>query len=1515
MLKRRAQSISNHRNHKVKRLYNRGVFLVIAASLATIAVASGSLVSWRHVVPTARAQSDPAPKGAAGHSPDASQQSDQNSQLSAQAIQQIVALEAEKLNRTPAEQKIDSQLLQALRQSRGQQMTSGVNLASVDIGTDTNGKVKVDIAADVSDSLIGRIESQGGQIIVPSWRYHTIRAQVSLADIETIAGYEDVRFVQPAVGSTTNMADRIDSRGAAAATPNFISASPGISFSASRSAFAERAARVRGKLIANLASRAQPMLPTGTVNSEGDRTHRADDTRNTYGYAGQGIRIAVLSDSYDNQSGAAADVASGNLPGPGNPLGNTTPVTVVQDNPSGGTDEGRAMLQIVHDIAPKAQLFFATANGGPANFASNILALRNAPNNCDIIIDDVFYFSESPFQDGIIAQAVNTVTAGGALYFSSAGNQGNVAKNTAGYFEGDFNDAGSAAFTFPGGAKTGTIHNFGTVGSPVNGDIITAATNNGYLLNWSDPIGASNNDYDLFVVSSGNTVKASSTNIQSGTQDPSEFIAPLALAAGDRLVVFKTAAAAVRAFAINTLGGQLTVKTTGQTFGHSAAVNAFSVGATPAAASFSGPAPGPFPGAFTAANQVETFISDGPRRVFYNADGTAITAGNFLFGTNGGALRNKPDITAADGVSTTLPSSSGLNPFYGTSAAAPHAGAIAGLLKSATPSLTAAQIRSILTTTTVDIEGAGYDNVSGLGIVQAFQAMQAVNPTPQASLLLGTVTQAEGSFKNNNGSVDPGEVGNLTIQLTNPSMVNATSVNATLTTSTAGVILNQASASYGTINAGANASNASPFVFGVNSSVPCGTTINFTLTVTFSGGPSPQIFLFSTVVGKQAGPINSTLGSAPPAPSGVTSVTGNQTGRILRNLPASDCSSLKPPPALAAATGARAFDAYTFTNGNAVAQCVTVTLTASNGINLYSATYNNAGFVSATPNVNFLADPGESGAVETYSFMAPAGQSFTVVVHEVNPANAVGSSYTLNVSLANCAAGPGCTSITVNPPTIPAGFFSTPYSQTFTGTGGSGVYNFTQTGTLPTGINFVGSTLSGTTTQMGSFPITITASDITGCAPGSRGYTLDIGKANQTINVGTHAPASAAFNSSFTVAATASSGLPVAYSSAGSCTNVGATFTMTSGSGTCAVKYDQPGDSNFNAAPQVTESVTAQKISQTVTVNTHAPATATYNASFTVTATASSGLAVSYSSAGSCSNVGALFTMTSGAGTCTVKYDQAGDNNFNAAAQVTESVTAQKASQTITFGGLPNKIFGDPDFAVSANASSGLTVAFTASGNCTISTNTVHLTGAGSCTITAKQAGDTNFNPAADLPQSFTIAKAATTTALSSSLNPSNLAQNVTFTATVSSTAGTPTGTATFKDGGSAISCANAGGQTLSGSGVATCQTSSLTAGSHVITADYDGDANFAISTGTVSPNQVVNNRPLVSLSAATYSVNESDGVVHVIVTRTGDTATIFTVDYATDDTGASTDCSKLNSGLASSRCDFNTAAGTLTFG
>jgi subtilisin family serine protease len=159
----------------------------------------------------------------------------------------------------------------------------------------------------------------------------------------------------------------------------------------------------------------------------------------------------------------------------------------------------------------------------------------------------------------------------------------------------------------------------------------------------------------------------------------------------------------------------LAINTRGQVWGHAAAVNAISVAAVNAQGVTS-----PFVGG--AANPVETFSSDGPRRIFYKADGTPITPDNFLDG--GGVVRPKPNIAAADGVMTTLPSNTGLNPFFGTSAAAPHAAAVAALLKSFRPSLTPAQTRIILNQTALDIEATGVDQDSGHGIVMADRALQ-----------------------------------------------------------------------------------------------------------------------------------------------------------------------------------------------------------------------------------------------------------------------------------------------------------------------------------------------------------------------------------------------------------------------------------------------------------------------------------------------------------------------------------------------------------------------------------------------------------------------------------------------------------------------------------------------------------------------------------------------------------------------------------------------------------------------
>jgi hypothetical protein len=170
----------------------------------------------------------------------------------------------------------------------------------------------------------------------------------------------------------------------------------------------------------------------------------------------------------------------------------------------------------------------------------------------------------------------------------------------------------------------------------------------------------------------------------------------------------------------------------------------------------------------------------------------------------------------------------------------------------------------------------------------------------------------------------------------------------------------------------------------------------------------------------------------------------------------------------------------------------------------------------------------------------------------------------------------------------------------------------------------------------------------------------------QTITVTTPAPTSAVYGSQFTVAATASSGLAVTYSSSGGCTNSGATFTMTSATTACAVTYSQAGNSSYATASNITSTTNASLDPQTFTVQTPAPASAVYGTQFAVAAAASSGLTVTYSSSGGCTNSGATFTMTSGVTACTVTYSQAGNSDYSASS-VSSTTNATPATPSITW--------------------------------------------------------------------------------------------------------------------------------------------------------------------------------------------------------------------------------------------------------
>jgi len=658
--------------------------------------------------------------------------------LSESALQQIGALLDEKASRTPAQLKLDSQLLYAVKRSRNEVIAPGVDHLRVGVAVDGTGTVEVDIAAAVSPELLDFIRQAGGTVLNSHARFNAIRARIPLAFVETLAGRSDVRFIREG---------------------------------------------------------ARPEYDAGSVSTEGDATHGADVARATFGVNGSGVKVGVLSDSVDWMSNSQA---TGDLP---------PNVTVLPGQGGFGSGEGTAMLEIIHDIAPGAQLFFATAGGGEANFAQNILNLRAV--GCDIIVDDVRYFTEPPLQDGIVGQAVNSVTADGAIYFASAGNAGNKLKGTSGTWEGDFVDGGDVGA--PVNGRGGRIHSFGAT----TYNTLTRFSSQGFIgLWWADALGTSTNDYDLFLLdSSGNNVIASSTTTQNGTQDAMELL--FGGDTGERIVVVKVSGDA-RFLHIDTGRGRLEINTDGFARGHSMAAEAYATAAVDVAPSY--------PNLFNLRNTVEDFSSDGPRRIFFEPDGTPVTPGNYL--SSGGKVRQTPVLAAADGVTTTVP---GFAPFFGTSAAAPHAAAIAALVKSLNPNLTPAQMRTVLTSSCLDIELAGVDNVSGYGILMAPLALQNTPPpVPLPNLVLVTNVISGG---NGNGVIDFNECNNLDLVLTNLGNASATGVRVTLTTTTPGVTLARRTSDYPNIPIAAGGTNLLPFRISTAPTFICGRPIELVMTI------------------------------------------------------------------------------------------------------------------------------------------------------------------------------------------------------------------------------------------------------------------------------------------------------------------------------------------------------------------------------------------------------------------------------------------------------------------------------------------------------------------------------------------------------------------------------------------------------------------------------------------------------------------------------------------------------------
>lgn len=461
----------------------------------------------------------------------------------------------------------------------------------------------------------------------------------------------------------------------------------------------------------------RPAKNIGVITSQGTKVLRSD-VANANGFTGAGITVGVLSDSYDASPPsfttirAATDIASGDLRLP-------KLVIDIGADPS-NTDEGRAMMQIVQDVAPLADQCFATAFAGESAFAANIRTLRTNPAcNADIIVDDVFYFDEPFFSDGEVAQAVNDVVTSSTLpgkkvsYFSSAGNQGGASSG------GGSIDVPNATFsTSPdnlGNIKLNTITSCSSApatgstknnvaggwlnfGSGVYALPVTYSSGGStFIMQWDDPFyqGAVTTDLNFYLFdSSGNCVFAFAANNR--TDD--NAVEVIGLSGGPsgtyRIMVGRTGAGTKKATRVRLVslegwgGSPLTTSSNPTTFGHSAAAAANSV----AAYRYTSPVSqvSPYTPAF------EKYSSPGPSAIYFDADGNRLAVPE---------TRKKPDMAATDGGDTTFfypgqdYEGNGRPNFFGTSAAAPHAAGVAALLlqKAGGPtSLTPKQVKTIM---------------------------------------------------------------------------------------------------------------------------------------------------------------------------------------------------------------------------------------------------------------------------------------------------------------------------------------------------------------------------------------------------------------------------------------------------------------------------------------------------------------------------------------------------------------------------------------------------------------------------------------------------------------------------------------------------------------------------------------------------------------------------------------------------------------------------------------------------
>jgi len=479
----------------------------------------------------------------------------------------------------------------------------------------------------------------------------------------------------------------------------------------------------------------------GAANNEAERSVRADVARQTTGLDGTGVTVGVLSDSVSVFAGGLADsIKTGDLA--------AGSVNIIAEGPKTGEDEGRAMMENIHDIAPGANFAFATAfTASNLAFGDNIRALGKA--GAKVIVDDVRVADDAYFQDGLIQQGINDVVAqNNVTYFSSAGNQsvGNGYLST-------FRPT-DATVT---GVGTGRFMNFAPSGAA--NALLPITTNGQVQISFQfdqpfftqEPNGSRNDvtsQVNIYALDAAGKIVASGTNNNVATHEP--FQSLLIPASGSYNIAIQVVSGPdpghvefvrVSNGPDNALQVSQQYGAAGGTFyptsaGHKVGQNTIGVGAVPwwATPPYLGQNP----------LKSEPFSSSGPGLSVRNPDGS-LKGGS-------GTLMLAPSITAADGgntsffgevIDTSKPPfpgqpatptnlSQNLPSFFGTSSSSPNAAAVGALLKQRNPTITNEQVRAALIASAASrpLNGAQpgtYDLQGGFGLIDANAALASID--------------------------------------------------------------------------------------------------------------------------------------------------------------------------------------------------------------------------------------------------------------------------------------------------------------------------------------------------------------------------------------------------------------------------------------------------------------------------------------------------------------------------------------------------------------------------------------------------------------------------------------------------------------------------------------------------------------------------------------------------------------------------------------------------------------------